>query len=89
VRWDTICPGRGKCPSPPCPVCYLEKREQAENTAAGRILRQALDTRAALQMRVRVPIDDIPADEYALLRLIETEVGKWQDDPENPKNQKR
>jgi hypothetical protein len=39
------------------------------------LLRRALDLRAALKLGVRVSLDEIPADEFAAILVLEEEHG--------------
>ena len=65
------------CPETPtdggrCDHCPLDKLDAAQHSEAGLLIRRALDLRAALKLGVKVGLDEICADEfYALLVLDE------------------
>jgi hypothetical protein len=47
--------------------------DAAQSSQLGTLLRRALDLRAALKMGVHLTLDDIAADEFAALVVIEEE----------------
>jgi hypothetical protein len=51
----------------------LDKLDAAQSTEAGMLLRRAIDLRAALKLGVRIGLDEIRADEYRALILLEDE----------------
>jgi hypothetical protein len=51
----------------------LDKLDAAQSSEAGMLLRRAIDLRAALKMGVRIGLDEIRADEYRALILLEDE----------------
>ena len=68
----------GLCPDAPddggrCDHCPLDKLDAAQYSEAGLLLRRALDLRAALKLGVRIDLDDIRADEFQALVVLEEE----------------
>ncbi|HXG48971.1 MAG TPA: hypothetical protein VNO52_15210 [Methylomirabilota bacterium] len=47
--------------------------DAAQSSEAGLLLRRALDLRAALKLGIRISLDDIRADEFRALVVLEEE----------------
>ncbi len=67
----------GLCPDAPeggrCDHCPQDKLDESQNTATGLLIRRALDLRAALNMGIRIGLDDIRADEFYAMRILDEE----------------
>jgi len=68
----------GLCPDAPddgarCDHCPLDRLDAAQSSEAGLLLRRALDLRAALKLGVRIGLDEIRADEFRALVVLEEE----------------
>lgn len=66
------------CPEAPedggrCDHCPLNKLEAAQQTEAGVLIRRAIDMRAALKLGIRITLEDIPADEFIAMQILEEE----------------
>ena len=66
------------CPDSPddgtrCDKCPLNRLDAAQHSEAGQLLRRALDLRAALRLGVSLPLNDIAADEFFAMLIIEEE----------------
>jgi hypothetical protein len=49
----------------------LDKLDAAQSSEAGLLLRRALDLRSALKLGIRISLDEIQADEFRALMIIE------------------
>lgn len=56
----------------------LGKLEAAYYSDVGRLLSRAIDLRAALKMGITLRLEDIPAEEFEALRIIEDEQQQWE-----------
>jgi hypothetical protein len=68
----------GLCPDAPddggrCDHCPLDRLDAAQSSEAGLLLRRALDLRVALKLGVRIGLDEIRADEFRALVVLEEE----------------
>jgi len=77
LRREELC-DPGLCPDAPddggrCNHCPLDRLDGAQSSEAGLLLRRALDLRAALKLGVRIGLDEIRADEFRTLILLEDE----------------
>jgi hypothetical protein len=77
LRREELC-DPGLCTDAPddggrCDHCPLDRLDTAQSSEAGLLLRRALDLRAALKMGVRIGLDEIQADEFRALILLEDE----------------
>jgi hypothetical protein len=77
LRRDELC-DPGLCPDAPddgsrCDHCPLDRLDTAQSSEAGLLLRRALDLRAALKLGVRIGLDEIRADEFMAVLIIEDE----------------
>jgi hypothetical protein len=67
----------GRCPDAPegeherCDHCPLNRLDAAQLTDTGQLLRRALDLRAALAMGIRIGLDEIDADEFLAMQVVE------------------
>jgi len=80
LRREELCDPR-LCPDAPedggrCDHCPLDKLDAAQSSEAGLLLRRALDLRAALRLGIRIGLDDIRADEFQALVVLEEEQEK-------------
>jgi hypothetical protein len=77
LRREELC-DPGICPDAPddgsrCDHCPLDRLDAAQSSEAGLLLRRALDLRVALKLGVRVSLDDIHADEFCAMSILEDE----------------
>jgi hypothetical protein len=77
LRRDELC-DPSFCPDAPddggrCGQCPLDKLDAAQSSEAGLVLRRALDLRAALKLGLRISFDEIGADEFAAMPVLEEE----------------
>lgn len=77
LRREELCDPR-LCPDAPdgggrCDHCPLDRLEAAQASEPGQLLRRALDLRAALKLGVRIGLDEIRADEFYALLILEDE----------------
>ena len=56
-----------------CDHCPLNRLDAAQLTDTGQLLRRALDLRSALSMGVGIGLDEIDADEFFAMQVIEQE----------------
>jgi hypothetical protein len=56
-----------------CDNCPLDKLDEAANSDAGLLIRRALDLRAALKLGVQVGLEEIAADEFHAMLILEEE----------------
>ena len=67
----------GLCPDAPegsrCEHCPLDRLDAAQASEPGQLLRRALDLRAALKLGVKLSLDEIAADEFRAMLIIEEE----------------
>jgi hypothetical protein len=68
----------GLCPDAPdggsrCGHCPLDRLEAAQNSEKGLLLRRALDLMGALRLPVSIGLDEIPADEFYAMLILEAE----------------
>jgi hypothetical protein len=80
LRREELCDPR-LCPDAPeeggrCDHCPLDKLDAAQSSEVGLLLRRALDLRTALRLGIRVGLDDIRADEFQALVVLEEEQEK-------------
>ena len=71
----------GLCPEAPddgssCDHCPLDKLDAEQCSEAGLLLRRALDLRAVLKLGIRIGLDEIRADEFRALVVLEEEQEK-------------
>ena len=77
LRREELCDPR-LCPDAPegggrCDHCPLDKLDAAQSSETGLLIRRALDLRAALKLGVKVSLDEIRADEFYAMLILEEE----------------
>ena len=77
MRREELC-DPGLCPDAPedggrCDNCPLDRLDAAQSSEAGLLARRALDLRAALKLGIRVSLEEIRADEFYALVVLEEE----------------
>ena len=78
LRRDELC-DPGLCPDAPdedahrCDHCPLDRLDAAQNTEKGLLLRRALDLRSALKVGVRIGLEEIRADEFHAMLILDDE----------------
>ena len=82
LRPEELCDPR-LCPDAPdgggrCDHCPLDRLDAAQHSEVGLLLRRALDLRAALRLGVRIGLDEIPAEEFQALLILDDELDKWE-----------
>jgi len=75
----------GLCPDAPegggrCDHCPLDRLDAAQSSEPGQLLRRALDLRAALKLGVKLSLDEIAADEFQAMLIIEEEQARWEEE---------
>jgi hypothetical protein len=67
----------GLCPDAPdggrCDHCPLDRLDAAQSSETGLLIRRAIDLRAALKLGVRIGLDEIRADEFIAMLVLEEE----------------
>jgi hypothetical protein len=66
------------CPDAPddsgrCDHCPQDKLDAAQSSELGLLLRRAIDMRAALKLGIRISLEEIRADEFYALVVLEEE----------------
>jgi hypothetical protein len=56
-----------------CDHCAQDKLDAAQTSEAGLLIRRAIELRAALNLGVHVGLDDIRADEFYTMLLLDEE----------------
>jgi hypothetical protein len=84
LRREQLCDPR-LCPDAPddggrCDHCPLDRLDGAQNSEAGQLLRRALDLRAALKLGVKLSLDEIAADEFHAMLIVEEEQARWEEE---------
>ena len=76
LRRDELCEP-GLCPYAPaggrCDACPQDKLDAAQTTEAGLLIRRALDLRAALNLGIRIGLDEVPANEFYTMLILDDE----------------
>jgi len=76
LRRDELCDS-GLCPDAPdggrCDHCPQDQLDAAQTSEAGLLIRRALDLRAALNLGIHVGLDDIRADEFYTMLILDDE----------------
>ena len=80
LRRDHLCDA-GLCPDAPddggrCDRCPLDRLDAAQHTAKGLLIRRALEIHGALKLGVQVTLDDVRADEFYAMLVLEEERGR-------------
>lgn len=72
------------CPEAPeggrCDDCPLDRLDAAQSSEPGQLLRRALDLRAALKLGVKLSLDEITADEFQAMLIVEEEQANWEEE---------
>lgn len=73
------------CPDAPegggrCEHCPLDRLDAAQSSERGQLLRRALDLRAALKLGVKISLDEIAADEFQAMLIIEEEQARFDEE---------
>jgi len=66
------------CPDAPddggrCCHCPLDRLDAAQSSEVGLLIRRALDLRSALKLGVRISLEEIRADEFYAMLILEEE----------------
>ncbi len=76
LRRDELC-DPGLCPDAPdggrCDHCPQDRLDAAQTSEAGLLIRRALDLRAALNLGIQVGLDEIPANEFYTMLILDDE----------------
>ena len=76
LRRDDLCDPQ-LCPDAPdgerCDDCPINKLDEAQNREPGVLLRRALDLRVALKFGVHISLEEIRADEFMAMQILEEE----------------
>ena len=76
LRREELC-DPGLCPNAPeggrCDHCPLDRLDAAQSSEPGQLIRRALDLRAAMKLGITVRLDEVAADEFYSMVLIEEE----------------
>lgn len=72
------------CPEAPegarCDHCPLDRLDAAQSSEPGQLLRRALDLRAALKLGVKLALDEIAADEFQAMVIVEEEQARFDEE---------
>ncbi len=82
LRRDELC-DPGLCPDAPddggrCDHCPLDRLEATQASELGHLVRRALELRTALKLGLYITLDDISADEFMALAVVEDEISRWE-----------
>jgi len=77
LRRDELC-DPGLCPDAPddggrCDHCPLDRLDAAQHSEAGTLIRRALDLRTSLKLGVHIGLEEIRADEFSAMLVLEEE----------------
>ena len=76
LRREDLC-DPGLCPDAPdggrCDSCPLDKLDATQTTETGLLIRRALDLRAALNLGIHIGLDDVRADEFYAMLILDDE----------------
>ena len=77
LRREELC-DPGLCPDAPdgggrCDHCPLDRLDAAQSSEPGLLVRRALDLRTALKLGVHIGLEEIPADEFYAMLMLEQE----------------
>ena len=77
LRRDELCDPKLCCDAADdggrCDHCPLDKLDAAQTSESGQLIRRALDLRAALDLGIRIGLDEIRADEFSAMLIIAEE----------------
>jgi len=84
LRRDQLCDPT-LCPDAPdgggrCDHCPLDRLDAAQSSEPGQLLRRALDLRAALKLGVKLSLDEIAADEFHAMLIVEEEQARFDEE---------
>jgi hypothetical protein len=73
------------CPDAPedggrCDHCPLDRLDAAQPSEPGQLLRRTLDLRAALKLGVKLSLDEIAADEFQAMLIVEEEQARFDEE---------
>ncbi len=63
-----------------CAHCPLDRLDAAQSSEPGQLLRRALDLRAALKLGVKLSLDEIAADEFQAMLIVEEEQARFDEE---------
>ena len=77
LRRDELC-DPGLCPDAPdvggrCDHCPLDRLDAAQASETGQLLRRALDLRTAFKLGIRIGLEEVRADEFYAMLILEEE----------------
>jgi len=77
LRREELCDPR-LCPDAPedggrCDHCPLDRLDAAQSSETGLLIRRALDLQAALKLGIRISLEEIRADEFYTMLILEEE----------------
>ena len=76
MRREGLC-DPGLCPDAGdggrCGHCPQDRLDSAQTTEAGLLIRRALDLRAALNMGIHITLDEVRADEFYAMVILDDE----------------
>ena len=74
----------GLCPDAPeggrCDHCPLDRLDAPQASEPGQLLRRALVLRAALKLGVKLSLDEIAADEFHAMLIIDEEQARFDEE---------
>lgn len=62
-----------------CNHCPLDRLDAAQSSEPGQLLRRALDLKAALRLGCHISLDEISAEEFYAMLVIEEEADKYEE----------
>jgi len=72
------------CPDAPdgsrCDHCPLDRLDAAQSSEVGQLLRRTFDLRAALKLGVKLSLDEIAADEFHAMLIVEEEHARFDEE---------
>jgi hypothetical protein len=80
LRREELC-DPGLCPDAPdeggrCDHCPLDKLDASRSSTMGLLATRALNLRSVLSLGLSIALDDVMADEFATLLLLEEEISR-------------
>jgi len=76
LRREELC-DPGLCPDAPegerCDHCPRDRLDAAQTSEAGLLIRRALDLRAALNLGIHITLDEVRADEFYTMLILDDE----------------
>ena len=82
LRRDQLC-DPGLCPDAPddgsrCDNCPLDRLDAAQSSELGILIRRAIELMAALKLGISVGLEEIPADEFSAMTVVQEEQDRWE-----------